>query len=637
MDATHRSATLVAVGLAILWGGNLALWHLRGNILVLDRIESPLADLRFLVQGQRPAPTSVVILAIDDETVQQAGSYPLPRSTVAQLVEGIERLEPNVIALDLLFLSPGPPEEDQALSTALGSTRSVLASAGVFDSSVQTLFSIGGSDLDRVPTARNVLLPIEPLAQVAAVGVVNVATDASGVPRHVPLLLRAGDRLLPSFPLRAASVAFGRNPEIGADRIDFSGRSTHTDLGYSLPLRFYGPRGSIRTISASEVIKGSLEAEAVRGKVVVIGATVTGGGDVFPTAFDPVLPGVEVMATAVAHLMTGDGLVRNRRIRFVDAAITIVLPVLFVLLLAWRRSTMGFAIIAAVALLWMSLTTIVFAYGIWLSATLPLVAAAPSIILFGAARLWLDRRRAETLAQESSTLRHFQPPSLSERLRRDPAFLSKPLRQKAALIFIDLSGFTGLSQTFDPDETREIIREFHTLVDEETVQCHGFVANFMGDGAMIIFGLPEPTPEDACHAVRACAALCSRTQAWLASLPEPISSRLRFKIGAHHGLIVASRLGGASHQHITAIGDTVNVASRLMEVAASHNADLALSEDLFRAAGDACSIFDSGILDETFETSIRGRTGVLNVRLWRCKMPDVGSQADSVPGKSDLS
>ncbi len=126
-----------------------------------------------------------------------------------------------------------------------------------------------------------------------------------------------------------------------------------------------------------------------------------------------------------------------------------VLPVLFVLLLAWRRSTMGFAIIAAVALLWISLTTIVFAYGIWLSATLPLVAAAPSIILFGAARLWLDRRRAERLAQESSTLRHFQPPSLSERLRRDPTFLSKPLRQEAALIFIDLSGFTGLSQTPD--------------------------------------------------------------------------------------------------------------------------------------------------------------------------------------------
>jgi adenylate cyclase len=621
MDAKHHSATFVAVGLAIMWGGSLALWHLGGDISILSRIEAPLADLRFLVQGQRSAPDSVVIVAIDDGTVQEAGSYPIPRSTIAQLVEGIGRLEPKVIALDLLFLSPGLPEEDKALSTALGNTKSVLASAGVFDRSVQTLFAMGQSEFNRVPLARNVLLPIEPLAQVAAVGVVNVATDASGVPRHVPLLLRAGDRLLPSFPLRAASVAFSQNPEIGANRIDFNGRSARTDLGYSLPLRFYGPRGSIRTISASGVLKGGLEAEAVRGKVVVIGATVTGGGDVFPTPFDPVLPGVEVMATAIAHLITGDGLVRDQRVRFVDAAITIVLPVLFVLLLAWRRSTMGFAIIAAIAGLWVSLTAVVFAYGIWLSATLPLVAAVPPTILFGATRLWLDRRWAEKLARESSTLRHFQPPSLSERLRRDPAFLSKPLRQEAALIFIDLSGFTGLSQTLDPNETREIIREFHTLVDEEAVRCHGFVASFMGDGAMVIFGLPEPTPEDACHAVRACAALCYRTQAWLASLPEPIPARLRFKIGAHHGLIVASRLGGASHQHITAIGDTVNVASRLMEVAASHHADLALSEDLFRAAGEACSIFDSGILDGTFQTSIRGRSGTLDVRLWRCGKP----------------
>ena len=81
--------------------------------------------------------------------------------------------------------------------------------------------------------------------------------------------------------------------------------------------------------------------------------------------------------------------------------------------------------------------------------------------------------------------------------------------------------------------------------------------------------------------------------------PKPIASRIGFKIGAHFGQIIASRLGGDSHQHITAIGDTVNVASRLMEVAASHHADVALSDDLYRAAGDACSVFDSGVLEGT--------------------------------------
>ena len=145
----------------------------------------------------------------------------------------------------------------------------------------------------------------------------------------------------------------------------------------------------------------------------------------------------------------------------------------------------------------------------------------------------------------------------------------------------------------------------------------GVVASFMGDGAMILFGLPEPGPEDSCHAMETCIGLCERTRTWLASLPPSISSHLGFKIGAHYGAIVASRLGGESHQHITAIGDTVNVASRLMEVAAAHEMDLALSDDLYRAAGAACSALDCGVLTGTLEASIRGRSGSVRIWLWR--------------------
>jgi adenylate cyclase len=135
---------------------------------------------------------------------------------------------------------------------------------------------------------------------------------------------------------------------------------------------------------------------------------------------------------------------------------------------------------------------------------------------------------------------------------------------------------------------------------------------------MILFGLPDPGGEDACHAVEACVGLCSRTTSWLTSLPTPISSRLGFKIGAHFGPIVASRLGGGSHEHITAIGDTVNVASRLMEVAAAHGAEVALSEELYGAAGEACKAFDTGTLDGSMNEPIRGRAGALALRLWHC-------------------
>src|SRR4029453_17066177 len=106
-------------------------------------------------------------------------------------------------------------------------------------------------------------------------------------------------------------------------------------------LAFYGPRGTIPTFSAADLLDGRLPADSLRDRGAVIGATVTGGGDVFPTPFDPVMPGVEVVSTAVSHLLAGDGLRRDRSTRLADAATAIVLPMILVGLIAWRRSLVG--------------------------------------------------------------------------------------------------------------------------------------------------------------------------------------------------------------------------------------------------------------------------------------------------------
>jgi adenylate cyclase len=613
----RHATTLIAAALAGLWGVGLAFHHWQGSLPFLDRLEAPLADLRFLVQGPRQAPDGVVIVAIDDQTVRETGSYPLPRATMARLVASLGQMKPRVVALDVLFVDPGPPDGDPVLATALRETPSILAAAGLFERSAQGAPDHSEGGLDDLPTAQSLLLPIESLAKNAALGIVNIATDPSGVPRHVPLLLRSGHQIVPSFPLRTVSVALKRDPAISQDRITVGGEEASTDTGFALPLRFYGPAGTIPTISAGQVLKGQVAEGAFRDKIVVVGATVTGGGDAFPTPFDPVLPGVEVLATAISHLMNGDGLVRDRNVRLADAIVAVLMPIGVVLLLAWHRGIWGFAFLAIIVTGWIGVTVAAFSQGIWLSAALPLAAALPPAIAFGVAQLWLDRGRADRLSLQSRTLRTFQPPSLAARLARDPAFLMKPVRQQAGVVFIDLSGFTGLSEMLSLDETREMLRGFHTLVDQEAERHQGLVASFMGDGAMILFGLPDPSPRDACHAVEACVALCSRMENWIDTLPDPVASRIGFKIGAHYGMIIASRLGGESHQHITAIGDTVNVASRLMEVAASHHADVALSDDLYRAAGTACSVFEAGALDGTFPTSIRGRSGSIPIWLWR--------------------
>lgn len=609
--------TLIALVLAGLWGAALGFGHARGDIWFLERVEATMTDIRTLIRGKRRTPDSITIIAIDDDAVGRAGGYPLPRSTLARIVDAVGRLEPKAVVVDILLVDPGPESEDQALAQALGARRSVIAAAAVFAEGEQRISAASDNPAALLPNADRFLLPLETFANVAAVGVVNVTADRTGTPRFMPMLFRSGDRIEASLPLRVVAVATGEDPVVEADRLLLGGRTVRTDFGHVLPVSFYGPRGTIRTLSASVALDGRLPPDGIKDHIVVIGATVTGGGDVFPTPFDSVLPGVEVVSTVIANLTTGDGIIRDRQVRLADAGFAVVLPMLLVGLLAWRRSAISLALIAVVIVAWLALNVAAFVQGIWLSMALPMTAAGPPAILFGAVQLWLGRRRAQYFADQSTLLQQFDAPGLQKWLARHPDFLSEPVRQDAAVVFVDISGFTGLSETLGPGATRDLLNEFHALIDEVVVGCGGVISSFMGDGAMILFGLPESSPHDAFDAARCCVGLSDRTTAWLASLPESTASRIGFKIGAHFGTIIASRLGGGSHQHIAATGDTVNIASRLMEVADGQGVEVAASEELLQAAGRACEFYKAGSLSGPMETPIRGRAGSLAIWLWR--------------------
>ena len=161
-----------------------------------------------------------------------------------------------------------------------------------------------------------------------------------------------------------------------------------------------------------------------------------------------------------------------------------------------------------------------------------------------------------------------------------------------------------------------MLNGFYRLVDEEAIASGGAITSFTGDGAMVLFGLPQSAPSDAFNAAACCVGLSRRTTVWLAAQPASVKSRIGFKLGAHFGAVVASRLGG-KNQQITTTGDTVNVASRLMEVAAGYGAELAVSDDLLRVAGPDCALHREGALTGPIEAQIRGRSGSLPIWLWR--------------------
>src|SRR5262249_19276989 len=130
------------------------------------------------------------------------------------------------------------------------------------------------------------------------------------------------------------------------------------------------------------------------------------------------------------------------------------------------------------------------------------------------------------------------------------------------------------------------------------------------------FGLAARRPDDPGRALRAVAHLHESLSQWIATLPSSARDRLRPRVGGHFGPVILSRLGTSDHQHIAATGDTVNVASRLLQLAKDRDAATAASEDLWRAAHDAGNAPAERKGETVVEVTIRGRAHPVLVRIW---------------------
>jgi adenylate cyclase len=609
-----RLLTGAFLAAALLVGAALGAQEIYGLASPLDRIENLTLDWRFLLAGARPAPSSVVIAAIDDEALSEVGSDAPTRETAARIVRALAGFHPRSIAVDIAFLNSKSEEGDAELADALKAAPAVVAAIGVFGAAEPSSGEAESNDLALAPKPSSVLWPIEAIRDAAQVGLANISTDSSGVPRYIPMIFQTPDGVAPSFALAAASQALEAQPIFAPGRIEIAGQSRAMDLGYHMPLRFYGPAGSFKRISVSRILRSDLDPEAVRGKVVVVGVTAAGAADAFATPFDRVAPGAEVFATAIGNLMAGDGLARTPSTRRIDAAAAVALPIVMIALMAMRRAAVGLTLASLVFVLWLAWVFLAFVHGYWVSVAAPLTAALPLAAGFAAARSIVERRVGARTAAERSTLAKFQSPLLLDRILKEPDFLEKPVRQDVAVMFLDLSGSTGVAEALGPERSRDLLSAMQTLVEGEVTAHGGVVITYMGDGVMAVFGLPIPRSDDAARALTAVEALRESMTCWLAELPPAAQHRLDFRIGLHFGPAILSRLGSPTQQQITATGDTVNVASRLLEVAKQQHCRVVVTEDLFQAAnapqpaGDAASY-------APLTVSIRGRASPLQIRI----------------------
>ncbi len=244
----------------------------------------------------------------------------------------------------------------------------------------------------------------------------------------------------------------------------------------------------------------------------------------------------------------------------------------------------GLATLALIAG-WIVATAVLFAKAnLWLTVTSPALAAFAGFALSAARRTLIgDRARRLAERQRRNLMRYFSP-EVAERLMNTNAPGLDDRVQTCAILFIDLVGFTGVNERLSPNEAMDLLRGFYRLAENAVLDHGGIVDKFMGDGAMAVFGIITPAPDDAANALKAARDLATAMDGLNAELAAAGLTTLKIAMGLHIGPVLIGDTGGTRQFTYTVTGDPVNVASRLQHITRELGVIIAASDAIIEAA-----------------------------------------------------
>lgn len=640
--------------LAVLVGLGIGVLHPGQKVLTFAALESTLLDLRHRIRGIELPTAPIAIVAIDDKTLSELDRFPLPRKFIAEALEKTLAADASVIAVDLLLLEAEAPSNgitlspgDSSLFSILDDTdKVVLAATGTSRGGLSEEIASGealagevaelapallknaipveqrGEPASRPHNFDHVSAPIDAFANVAGIAHVNLPLGSGRSFQKVPLAIGIGDgQYLPAISLEVArrheKLARGDVRVVLGEGVSYGSKWWPTEADGSIALSFYGPRGTIPTYPLIDIIQGRKDPKLLSGKIVFIGYTAFAIGDLFASPFSDDMPGVEAHATATANLL-GDSYLRRDNVAF---ALDLIACAVFGVLAFFAANFVSLPISAgATAIVWALAAALVqtaFArQNLWMDAVSVLATLTVIGLLTFAARIVLQRRLAGQLQKQRDNLAAYQSPLIADWLASEerPSFNER--LQEAAILFVDVIGFTRRSKALGPVQTAAFLSELHRLFERAALDNGGFIEQFAGDGAMMIFGLPTPRPGDAAAALACAKDMLNEAEAWSDKLLAQGQDPVRLRIGLHAGPVMAARLGGERHHHVTVTGDTVNVASRFMEIVRQQNATVVASQTFV----DRVAEYGRGELLSGYRRLpaqvLRGRPTPIDVLIW---------------------
>lgn len=539
-----------------------ALLHFSG---ALDRIDNRLGDFLLVHEAKsRTVPADIVLIAIDQKSLEDeslaetAGSWPWPRAVHGELIEGLQTFQPKAIAFDIFFNETDRfrPESDAVLHDTAQQYDNLF-----FPS---LLLSDGrGAPLSALPGSFGIHKKAD-------------ANPQASAPLMVPLVLDMKN-------WQGGLANF--EEEKGSDRVGRFGRVYKNIEGWQLPslaasiarysgstlpeqrrirLHWYGTPP--RIIAFSDLfhdigLEHPVLAPTLKNAIVIVGPTAPGLNDFRPTPVNALMPGTEIITTAIANLRTQDWL------RDVPARLPLTALMLLALTVAfWRRlnpASIGIALAAITALLF---TAAYFLLSLrwYVPVGAALTLAWLGYALFSAEAFWRERRDREATV---SLFRRFLDPRVVDDLVKSGELSreQKPEAREITILFSDIRGFTTLSETRTPEAVVELLNRYFTQQTAVVFKHGGTLDKFIGDAIMAFWNAPTENPRHAEQAVAAALEMGEALDRFKEELAVTDGSLHDFDIGIglHTGPAVVGFLGSDDRLDYTAIGDTVNLASRI--------------------------------------------------------------------------
>jgi adenylate cyclase len=628
-----------------------------------DRLTSLFAFDRYLRMAPResPADTPVLIVDIDEPSLKQIGQWPWPRTMMAQMVDKLRQAGAAVIAFDVLFSEPDriSPQMLTSLLTDRGAdeaeAKRLLAS--MQDPDAEFAKAIGeapvvvGFDLTSATRANNPVIKAgfswvgasgaNPLRFVqsfpdavcalpqfekaaAGNGFVNQISDWNNVVRRVPLVLRLGDKAVPSLAAEALRVGLGASGYIGrysgAQAAKSFGENTGltaikigplavpTDAKGEVAVHYTKPRPreeDPRYISAGKIIAGDFDPARIDGRIVLVGSSAAGLTDLKATPITPDMPGVEIHAQLIEQILQQDFLFRpdwgpGAEILFaVFFGVVVIVSIPLVGALP-SAGVAGVAMTIALAVSWLAFRN----DQVLIDPFYP-IAVLASVYVCGTLLNW---RLTETRQREirEAFSRYMSPHYVAE-LARNPEKLKLGGEVKLiTVMFCDIRGFTSLSEGLSAAELGHLINEFLTPMTDIIMAHKGTIDKYIGDCIMAFWNAPLDDPDQAKNAVAAAQEmrlkLVELNEAWEAE-GRPA---LHIGIGVNTGECSVGNFGSHQRFNYSLLGDPVNLSARLEGLTKQYGVDLIIGEET------AARLDDPGLIELDL-VAVKGKKNAVRI------------------------